>query len=46
MTIPAILALIALVLAAVAQIDARGRSLTDWAVILVCVALLWGTFVK
>lgn len=32
----------ALLLAAVGQIEARGRSLACWAVILVCIGLLWG----
>jgi drug/metabolite transporter superfamily protein YnfA len=41
-----ILILIALVLAAIEQFDAKGRSLGMWAVILVCVALLWGTFLE
>ncbi len=42
MNIPDVLVIIALVLAAVEQISARGRSLLAWAVILICAALLWG----
>jgi hypothetical protein len=36
--------LVALVLAGIEQFDAKGRSLGMWAVILICVGLLWGTF--
>ena len=42
MGIPTILVLIALVLALVDEFRAQGRSLTGWAVVLVCVSLLWG----
>jgi hypothetical protein len=37
-----LLYVIALVLAAVDEIQARGQSLTAWAVILIAIALLWG----
>lgn len=42
MGIPTILVLIALVLALVEEFQAQGRSLLGWAVVLVCVSLLWG----
>ena len=42
MTVPFVLALIALVLAVVVEFNTRGRSLLGWAVVLVCAALLWG----
>lgn len=40
MTIALILA--ALILALVDELQAHGRSLTGWAVVVLCVALLWG----
>jgi len=42
MSVPDVLVLVALILCAAEQIIARGRSLIAWAVILICVALLWG----
>ena len=42
MSIPTVLFIVALVLAIVDQIRARGQALTTWAVIAVCVGLLWG----
>ena len=40
--IPLVLTIVALVLALVDQAQARGRSLVAWAVVFLCVALLWG----
>lgn len=37
-----ILLVVALVLAAVDEIRARGNALTSWSAIIICVALLWG----
>jgi hypothetical protein len=34
--------LLALVLALIDELRARGQSLTGWAVVIVCVVLLWG----
>ena len=42
MSIPIVLVLVALILALVDEFRARGQSLTGWAVVLVCVSLLWG----
>lgn len=42
MSAPQILILLAAVFAVVEQFEARGRSLLAWAVLLVCVALMWG----
>jgi hypothetical protein len=42
MSIPTVVFIVALILAAIDQIRARGQSLTGWAVILVCIGLLWG----
>ena len=42
MSIPDILFIVALILAAIDLIRARGNSLTGWAVVLVCIGLLWG----
>lgn len=41
MTIPDVLVIVALILAIVEQFRARGQALLVWAVILVCIALLW-----
>lgn len=46
MSIPDILFIIALVLAAVDLVRSRGQALTSWAVLFVCVGLLWAVFVK
>lgn len=40
--IPLILTIVALVLALVDEFRARGESLVAWAVVFLCVALLWG----
>jgi len=37
-----IIALVALALAVVYQMEAKGRSLIGWSAILICVVLLWG----
>jgi hypothetical protein len=42
MNIPDVLVLVALILSVIEQVRARGQSLLTWAVLLVCVALLWG----
>ena len=42
MTIPTILVIVALVLALVDEFQANGKSLVGWAVVLVCLSLLWG----
>jgi len=42
MSIPTILIIGALLLALIEEFQAQGRSLIGWAVVLVCVALLWG----
>ena len=42
MSIPIILFIVALILALVDEFRAQGQSLTGWAVVLVCVGLLWG----
>lgn len=42
MTERTLLALAALILADVAELQARGRDLVGWAVVLLCLALLWG----
>jgi hypothetical protein len=42
MNVPDILFIVALILAVIEQIRARGQSLVIWAVILICVGLLWG----
>jgi len=41
-TIPVLLFIVGLILAAIDEVRARGQSLTGWAVILVCIGLLWG----
>lgn len=42
MSIPTILAILALALALVAEFRAQGRDILGWAVVFVCIALLWG----
>ena len=42
MTIPTLLIIIGLVLALFEEFQAQGRSLLGWAVVFVCIALLWG----
>jgi hypothetical protein len=39
--IPVVLIAVALILALVDELQAQGRSLTGWAVVLVAIALLW-----
>lgn len=39
---PSILYIVALILAGIDLIRSRGQSLTGWAVVLVCIGLLWG----
>jgi hypothetical protein len=41
MAITDVLVIVALILAAVEELQARGQALLGWAVILVCIALLW-----
>jgi hypothetical protein len=43
-SIPVVLFVVALILAAVDEFRAQGQSLTDWAVILIGIGLLWGHF--
>lgn len=45
MTIPDFAFLLALIFAAFEQWEAKGRSLGMWAVILICVGLLWGSLI-
>lgn len=42
MTVPTILILVGLAFALVEEFQAQGRSLLGWAVVAVCLALLWG----
>jgi hypothetical protein len=42
MSIATVLFVVALILALVDEFRAQGQSLTGWAVVLVCVGLLWG----
>lgn len=42
MTIPTILFVVALLLALVDEFRSQGQSLTGWAVVLVCLGLLYG----
>jgi hypothetical protein len=42
MSVPEILFIVALVLALIEEFQAAGRSLLGWAVVAVCVGLLWG----
>ena len=44
MSIPTVLFLVALILAVIEQIRAKGQSLLIWAVFLICAGLLWGLF--
>lgn len=46
MSIPDILFVVALVLAAVDLVRSRGQALTSWAVLFVAIGLLWGVFIK
>lgn len=42
MSIPILLFIVALVLAAIDLIRTRGQALTSWAAVLIAVGLLWG----
>jgi len=42
MSAPDVLVVLGLAFGVIEQFNAKGRSLLAWAVILVCVALLWG----
>lgn len=42
MSLPTVLELVALVFAVAELVQAQGKSLLAWAVVLVCIALLWG----
>jgi drug/metabolite transporter superfamily protein YnfA len=42
MSIPTLLVIVALVLALIDEFRANGQSLTGWAVVFVCLSLLWG----
>jgi len=42
MSIPTVLFVVALILALIDEFRAEGKSLTGWAVVLVCIGLLWG----
>jgi len=44
MSIPLLAYVVALALALVAQFQAQGKSLVAWAVVFVCIGLLWGQF--
>jgi len=43
-TIPQLIIVIALIFAVIEQIEARGKSLIIWSVILIGIALLWDWF--
>ena len=42
MSVPTLLFIVALVLALIDELRSQGQSLTGWAVVLVCIGLLWG----
>jgi len=42
MNIATVLVIVGLILALVDEFQAAGKSLTAWAVVLVCASLLWG----
>jgi hypothetical protein len=42
MSIPTVLIIVAAILALVDEFRAQGQSLTGWAVVFICAALLWG----
>jgi len=44
MTIVAVFYVVALILAVIEEFRAQGQSLLAWAVILICVGLLWGVW--
>lgn len=46
MTVPNVLAIVALILAVVEVVRSRGQSLLAWAVGLVALALVWGVLIK
>lgn len=41
MTAPDIAFIVALLLAAIDEVTAKGRSTTHWAIIFICIGLLW-----
>lgn len=45
MTIPVVLVLAALILAGIEEIRAHGEDLIGWAVMLICVALVYGRLI-
>lgn len=45
MTVPTVLAIFALAIAAVEEFTTQGRSVIGWAVILLAVAFLWGVVI-
>lgn len=42
MNVPVVLFIVALVLALIDEFGAAGKSLTGWAVVAICLGLLWG----
>ena len=42
MNVPMILVIVAAIFALIDEFRAQGQSLTGWAVVFVCAALLWG----
>lgn len=42
MSIPLILYIVALILALVEELQSNGKSILGWAVVCICVGLLWG----
>lgn len=44
MSLPDVFVVVALILALADELRSRGQSLTGWAVVFVCIALLWGVF--
>ncbi len=42
MSMPILFFVIALVLALIAEFEAQGKSILGWAVVAVCIGLLWG----
>lgn len=41
MSVPSLIVVVGLVLALIDEFQAQGRSLLGWAVVAVCIALLW-----
>lgn len=44
MSIPLILAVVALVLGLIEEFQAQGKSLAGWGIVALAIALLWGRF--